>query len=64
MLAGFWSADPDPDGSALILSCWIRIRIQEGKMIHKNRKKYRIFMFLSTGCSLLMAKASPVAWDK
>ncbi len=22
-------------------------------MIHKNRKKSRIFMFLSTGCSLL-----------
>jgi hypothetical protein len=23
----------------------IRIRIQEGKMTHKNRKKYRIFFF-------------------
>jgi hypothetical protein len=34
------------------LICWIRIRIQEGK----NRKKSRIFMFLSTGCSLLKAE--------
>jgi hypothetical protein len=25
-------------------------------MTHKNRKKSRIFMFLSTGCSLLRAK--------
>jgi len=25
-------------------------------MTHKNRKKYRIFMFLSTGCSLLRAE--------
>jgi hypothetical protein len=27
------------------LSCWIRIRIQEGKNNHKYRKKLRIFMF-------------------
>jgi hypothetical protein len=33
----------------------IRIRIQEGKN-EKNRKKSRIFMFLSTGCSLLRAE--------
>ncbi len=26
------------------------------KMTHKNRKKSRIFMFLSTGCSLLKAE--------
>jgi len=25
-------------------------------MTHKNRKKFRIFMFLSTGCSLLRAE--------
>jgi hypothetical protein len=25
-------------------------------MTHKNRKKSRIFMFLSTGCSLLRAE--------
>ncbi len=25
-------------------------------MTHKKRKKYRIFMFLSTGCSLLRAE--------
>jgi hypothetical protein len=46
-------------GSAWIrinLICWIRIRIQEGKMTHKNRKKSRIFMFLSTGCSFLRAE--------
>ena len=41
-------------GSAWILVGWIRI--QEGKMTHKNRKKSRIFMFLSTGCSLLRAE--------
>jgi hypothetical protein len=34
--------DRDPDGSALILGCWIRI--QEGKN-HKYRKNLRIFMF-------------------
>jgi hypothetical protein len=26
------------------------------KMSHKNKKKFRIFMFLSTGCSLLRAE--------
>jgi hypothetical protein len=25
-------------------------------MTHKNRKKFRIFMFISTGCSLLRAE--------
>jgi hypothetical protein len=25
-------------------------------MTHKNRKKYRIFMFLSAGCALLRAE--------
>jgi hypothetical protein len=25
-------------------------------MVHKNRKKSRIFMFLSTGCSLLRSE--------
>jgi hypothetical protein len=25
-------------------------------MTHKNRKKYKIFMFLSAGCSLLRAE--------
>jgi hypothetical protein len=33
--------DPDPGGQ---------------KMTHKNRKKSRIFMFLSTGCYLLRAE--------
>jgi hypothetical protein len=28
-------------------------------MTHKNRKKSRIFMFLSTGCSLLRAEGFP-----
>ncbi len=40
-------------GSAWIrinLSCWIRIRIQEGK------NEYRISMFWSAGCSLLRAE--------
>ncbi len=29
---------------------------RRAKMTHKNRKKSRIFMFLSTGCSLLRAE--------
>ncbi len=41
-------------GSAFKLR--IRIRIQEGKNDLQNRKKSRIFMFLSTGCSLLRAE--------
>jgi hypothetical protein len=49
----------DPDH---FLPFWIRIRIRnlnvdpdpgEQKMSHKNRKKSRIAMFLSTGCSFL-----------
>jgi hypothetical protein len=59
--------DPDPHGSAIIgvagsgsgsvYKLQIRIRIQEGKkMTHKNREKSRIFMFLSTECSLLRAE--------
>ncbi len=46
-------------GSAWIrinLSCWIRIRIQEGKNDPKNRKKDRIFILWSAGCSLLGAE--------
>ncbi len=54
-------------GSAWIrinLSCWIRIRIQiadpdpdpGGKNDSKNRKKDRIFIFWSAGCSLLRAE--------
>ncbi len=54
---------PDPHGSALI---WVagsgsgsafklRIRIQEGKNDTQKRKKSRIFMFWSAGCSLLRA---------
>jgi hypothetical protein len=41
-------------------STWIRINLSCGsrraKMTHKNKKKSRIFMFLSTGCSLLRAE--------
>ncbi len=33
----------------------IRIRIQEGKKTHKNRKKLRYFMLWSAGCSFLRA---------
>ncbi len=45
--------DPDPHGSALI---WVAGSRTRAKMTHKNRKKSWIFMFLSTGCSLLMAE--------
>ncbi len=44
-------------GSGSAFKLRIRIRIQEGKkMTHKNRKKYRIFMFWSARCSLLRAE--------
>jgi hypothetical protein len=39
---------PDPHGSAS--------ESKRTKMTHKNRKKSRIFMFLSPGCSLLRAE--------
>ena len=58
--------DPDPHGSALIWAVGsesrsahklrIRIRIHEGKNDPKNRKKDRIFIFWSAGCSLLRAE--------
>ncbi len=56
--------DPDPHGSALIwvagsgsaFKLRIRIRSRRAKMTHKNRKKYRIFMFWSAGCSFLRAE--------
>jgi hypothetical protein len=41
--------DPDPDSN-----CGSGSR--RAKMTHKNRKKSEIFMFLSTGCSLLRAE--------
>jgi len=45
---------PDPHGPALI---WVAgSGSRRAKMTHKNRKKSRIFMFLSTGCSLLRAE--------
>jgi hypothetical protein len=50
---GFRSGSVSGSGSAWIhinLSCW------RAKMTHKNRKKSRILMFLSTGCSLLKAE--------
>jgi hypothetical protein len=39
----------DPDWMRIQSGYWIRIRIQEGKMTHKNRKK-------CAGCSLLRAE--------
>jgi hypothetical protein len=41
--------DPDPHSN-----CGSGYR--RAKMTHKKRKKSRIFMFLSTGCSLLRAE--------
>jgi hypothetical protein len=59
-------SDPDPyldpeiiwvAGSGSGSAFKLRIRIQEGKKItYKNRKKFRVFMFLSTGCSFLRAE--------
>ncbi len=48
-------------GSGFIQAAWFGIRIQEGNMSHKNRKKLRnlkfqYFMFWSAGCSLLSAE--------
>jgi hypothetical protein len=41
--------DPDPHSNSGSGS-------RRAKKTHKNRKKSRIFMFLSTGCSLLRAE--------
>jgi hypothetical protein len=43
--------DPDPDPHS---NCGSGSR--RAKMTHKNRKESRIFMFSSTGCSLLRAE--------
>ncbi len=43
-------------GSALIWVVGSGSVLRRSKMTHKNRKKSRIFMFLSTGCSLLRAE--------
>jgi hypothetical protein len=42
---------PDPHSN-----CGSGSGSRRAKMTHKNRKKSRIFMFLSTGCSLLRAE--------
>jgi hypothetical protein len=48
------ASDPDLHGSALI---WVAASgSRRAKMAHKNRKKYRIFMFWSAGRSLLRAE--------
>jgi hypothetical protein len=43
--------DPDPHSN-----CGSGSGSRRAKITHKNRKKSRIFMFLSTGCSLLRAE--------
>jgi hypothetical protein len=43
--------DPDPHSN-----CGSGSGSRRANMTHKNRKKSRIFMFLSTGCSLLRAE--------
>ncbi len=43
-------------GSALIWPAGSGSGSSRAKMTYKNRKKYRIFMFWSTGCSLLRAE--------
>jgi hypothetical protein len=45
--------DPDPDPHS---NCGSGSGSRRAKMTHKNIKKSRIFMFLSTGCSLLRAE--------
>ncbi len=49
-------SDPDPHGSALIWVAGSGSGSRRAKMTHKNRKKHRIFMFWSAGCSLLRAE--------
>ncbi len=44
------------------LSCWIRIRIKEGKNDPQKKEKGKKFHVWIAGCSLLRAEASPVAW--
>jgi hypothetical protein len=64
--------DPDVDMYFVVMSAMMRhtpvdhcfesrSESKRAKMTHKNRKKLRNFMFWSAGCSLLRAKASPVA---
>jgi hypothetical protein len=48
--------DPDPHGTALIRVAGSGSGSRRAKMTHKNRKKSRIFMFLSTECSLFRAE--------
>jgi hypothetical protein len=43
--------DPDPHSK-----CGSGSGSRRAKMTHKNRKKYRIFMFRNAGCSLLRAE--------
>jgi hypothetical protein len=43
--------DPNPHSN-----CGSGSGSRRAKMTHKNRKKYRIFMFGSAGCSLLSAE--------
>jgi hypothetical protein len=45
--------DPDSDPHS---NCGSGSGSRRAKMTHKNRKNSRIFMFLSTGCSLLRAE--------
>ena len=45
--------DPDSYGSALIRSAGSGSGSRGAKVYHKNRKKWRNFMFWSAGCSLL-----------
>jgi hypothetical protein len=51
---GFGSEFNRVSGSGFVFG--IRIRIREGEVTHKSRKKLRNLMFLSAGCSLLRAK--------
>jgi hypothetical protein len=51
--------DPDPDW----IRIQIRIRIQEAKMTHRNRKKLINSIFCSDGCALLRAEGFSCSSD-
>jgi hypothetical protein len=54
--SGFKQGFGSGSGSALIWVAGSGSGSRRAKMTHKNRKKYRIFMFWSAGCSLLRAE--------
>ncbi len=58
----FSVSDQNPDRIRIQSGQWIRIRIKEGKINHKNRKKVRKFHVMKCWMFFRGLKASPEAW--